>query len=177
MLLKILIPGGGWTLKFICDRMLGKLARWLRIAGYDTLYVGDLPVEIELEDDILASNFNDRILLTKDKELYRKAKSANRSVFLIKSNEVGNQLKEVESTGVRFTPVMDRCSVCNEFLRIPSEDEKWEVLKKEGIENDLAEEYELWYCEKCRKLYWKGSHWENMLKFLQKHSLKIEIDK
>lgn len=163
-------------MKFICDRMLGKLARWLRIAGYDTLYVGDLPVEKEYEDDVLASDYGDRILLTKDKELYRKAKAAKRNVFLIKSNSVGKQLKEVESIGVVFKPVMDRCSVCNGFLRKPSEEEKIEVFKKEGIDNDISKEYELWYCERCRKLYWKGSHWENMIKFLKHHRISANLN-
>lgn len=160
-------------MRFICDRMLGKLARWLRIAGYDTLYIGDLPVEKEYEDDMLASNYEDRILLTKDKELYRKAKAAKKDVLLIKSNSIGEQLKEVESIGVIFRPVMDRCSVCNEFLRKPSDEEKFEVFRKEGINNDISKEYELWYCEKCKKLYWKGSHWDNMIKFLSRHSIKF----
>lgn len=158
-------------MKFVVDRMLGKLARWLRIAGYDTLYISDLPVEKEVEDDYMAANHEDRILLTKDKNLYHKAKSVERPVVLIESNSVGEQLKEVEKIGVKFKPVMDRCSVCNEFLREPSKEEKKDVLEEEGIEEDLADIYELWYCPRCKKLYWKGSHWDNMIDFLQKHSI------
>ncbi len=158
-------------MKFMVDRMLGKLARWLRIAGYDTLYIADLPVNKEVEDDYMAANHEDRVLLTKDKDLFSRAKSVGRPVVLIESNSVGDQLKEVEKIGVKFKPVMDRCSVCNEFLREPSEEEVEEVLEEEGIEEDLAEIYELWYCPRCKKLYWKGSHWENMIDFLHKHSV------
>jgi hypothetical protein len=153
--------------------MLGKLATWLRIAGYDTLYIADLAVEKEEEDHHLAYNHEDRILLTKDKELFNRAKSTGRKVILLKSNSVAEQMKEVEKIGVKFKPVMDRCSVCNELLRKPSNEEKMEVLRREGIKEDLAEKYELWYCEKCRKLYWMGSHWENMIKFLNKHSIRF----
>ena len=158
-------------MKFICDRMLGKLSRWLRIAGYDTLYVAELGFDIKYEDDYMANNYIDRILLTKDKALYNKAISTNRKAYLVISSEVGEQLKELENLGVKFRPVMDRCSVCNRFLRIPKKEEIESVLKEQGIENDLSELYELWYCEECKKLYWKGSHWKNMLKFLEKHSI------
>jgi hypothetical protein len=146
--------------------MLGKLATWLRIAGYDTLYSGSLEVEGD-EDYCLVFNYTDRILVTKDRELYRRAKAAGRKAFLIKSDTVLEQMKEVLELGVSFEPVMDRCSVCNSLLRKPKDEEAREVLEKEGIKEDLAKKYELWYCEKCKKLYWMGSHWRNMLKFLR----------
>ncbi len=155
------------ALKFLCDRMLGKLTTWLRIAGYDTLYIGDLDVEGD-EDEFMLENFPDRILLTKDKGLYAKAVKSGRRAFLITANDVAEQMREVKALGVKFQLVMDRCSVCNTPLRKPSKEEAYEVMRREGIAEDLTKKYELWYCEKCKKLYWMGGHWRNMMRFLRK---------
>lgn len=146
--------------------MLGKLAVWLRIAGYDTLYIGDF--DCEDEDSELLKNFLDRILLTKDRGLYQKAIKNKRDVFLIVSNDVAEQMRELKKIGVNFQLLMDRCSVCNSLLRKPSSEEALEVMVREGISEDIGQRYELWYCEKCRKLYWMGSHWKNMAEFLKK---------
>lgn len=153
-------------MKFVCDRMLGKLAIWLRISGYDTLYIGDF--KIENEDDFLLKNHTDRILLTKDRNLFLKSKKFGRLVLFINSNNVADQMRELKSIGVKFQIVMDRCSVCNELLRKPSVDEAFAVLREQNLGEDLLEKYELWYCEKCRKLYWMGSHWVNMVRFLKR---------
>ncbi len=144
--------------------MLGKLATWLRLFGYDTLYAGDLEVEGD-EDFFLINEFRDRILLTRDKELYNRAKGL-RPVFLIKSDRLGDQLRELKALGIRFELKMDRCSVCNTPLRKPTREEALEVMKREGIKEDLAEKFDLWYCERCKKLYWMGGHWKNMKRFL-----------
>jgi len=149
--------------------MLGKLTTWLRIAGYDTLNVADLNVDGD-EDSYMVYNHRDRILLTKDRELYRRSKAAGRDAFLIKSDSVAGQMREVMKLGVKFNPVMNRCSLCNTLLRKPTQEEAREVMKREGLKEDLAEKYELWYCERCKKLYWMGSHWRNMLKFLERVS-------
>lgn len=153
-------------MRFICDRMLGKLAVWLRISGYDTLYIGDFATENE--DDFMIENFRDRVLLTKDRRLFTKAKKFGRDVILIKSNDVAEQMKELKAVGVKFQIVMDRCSVCNNFLRKPSKEEVLIVLKEQGLPEDMLERYELWFCENCRKLYWMGGHWVNMVRFLRK---------
>ena len=157
------------SLKFICDRMLGKLTTWLRIAGYDTLYVSDLNI-LGDEDTYMLRNHRDRILITKDRNLYARCLKAERKAILIKSDRLADQMKELQRFGVSFEPVMDRCSVCNALLRKPSAEEAARVMKREGIAENLAEKYELWYCERCDKLYWMGSHWRNMMKFLQENS-------
>jgi hypothetical protein len=154
-------------MKFICDRMLGKLATWLRISGYDTIYVGDVNITGD-EDRFMLENYTDRILLTKDRELYRRAVKAGRRAYYISSDDVAEQMRGLKRIGVVFQPVMDRCSVCNTPLRKPSEQETIEVMKREGISEDLTKRYELWYCERCRKLYWMGGHWRNMLRFLRR---------
>lgn len=156
--------------KFICDRMLGKLATWLRISGYDTLYVGDFSFDgnqRKKEDTFMLKNYTDRILLTRDRELYSRCLARKRKVFFIHSDYVADQIRELKSAGIDFKIVMNRCSVCNGILRKPEEHEVKEVLEREGISEDLSRKYELWYCPKCIKLYWMGSHWKNMVKFLK----------
>ncbi len=155
--------------KFLCDRMLGKLATWLRLFGYDTLYAGDINIDYD-EDYFLINEFRERILLTRDKELYKRAKDL-RPVFLIKSDRLEEQLKELKSLGIKFELRMDRCSVCNGILRKPTREEALEVMRREGIREDLMKRFELWYCERCKKLYWMGGHWRNMKKFLEEHGL------
>ena len=147
--------------------MLGKLAVWLRISGYDTLYIGDISVEND-EDRYMLENYTDRMLLTRDKELFKKARKIGRCAYYISKDDVAEQMKELKKIGVAFKLVMDRCSVCNTPLRKPTKDEALEVMKREGISEDLTKRYELWYCERCKKLYWMGGHWRNMARFLKK---------
>ncbi len=152
-------------MKFIADRMLGKLATWLRIFGYDTLYIGDF--DVEDEDTFLLENFTDRLLLTRDKELYDRCLKRGRKVFFVRSDSVIEQIADVRKLGISTEIRMERCSVCNSPLRRPSKDEAMEVMRREGISEDLMDRYELWYCENCRKLYWLGSHYRNMVRFLE----------
>ena len=153
-------------MKFFVDRMLGKLAIWLRIFGYDTLYIGDF--ETNDEDTFMLENYTNRILLTRDKELYERCIKKGRKAILIRSDDVLEQIRElIKSLGIKTEIRMDRCSVCNTILRKPTREEALRVMRREGIKEDLMERYELWYCEKCDKLYWMGSHYRNMVKFLK----------
>jgi len=153
-------------MKFLTDRMLGKLTNWLRISGYDTLSVAELKLDCD-EDEFMLENFADRILLTKDKKLYQKCIKKGRKVFLIKSNDIIEQMRELKNLGVKFQLVMDRCSLCNELLRKPTVEEAKEVIKKENLQENILE-LDLWYCEKCKKLYWMGGHWRNMAEVIRK---------
>ncbi|MGC8777940.1 MAG: Mut7-C RNAse domain-containing protein, partial [Candidatus Caldatribacteriaceae bacterium] len=74
--------------KFLADCMLGKLARWLRIAGYDTKY---LP-HSEDRKLIAIARFEGRVLLTKDQALFRRAKEI---AYLVQAESLGHQLKEI----------------------------------------------------------------------------------
>jgi len=151
--------------KFLTDRMLGRLTRWLRISGYDTVSISEL--DADDEDSFMLENMRDRILVTKDKSLYQKCLKNNRKAILIKSNSIEDQMRELMALGIKFQIVMDRCSICNTPIRKPTELEAKEVLRREGLPEDMLE-MDLWYCEKCKKLYWMGGHWKNMSRFLRK---------
>ena len=155
-------------MKFVCDRMLRRLATWLRLSGYDTLC--DWTCDPRKEDTFLVENFPDRILLTRDRELYERRKQRGHPAQLIRSSRVEEQMKELKKLGVRFYPVMKRCTLCNTPLRRARESEIREVAEREGLGEHILKK-DLWYCEKCRKLYWIGGHWKNMMKFLRENDL------
>jgi uncharacterized protein with PIN domain len=152
-------------MKFICDDNLGKLAKWLRTLGYDTLFSMDIE-DTELVSKALKEN---RIILSRDTKLKR-FKSAEKILLLLSSNKPLEQLKEVlkkynlkPDGKILFT----RCIVCNEVLV--------SVLKKE-VENKVPPfvfktQESFVYCSKCDKLYWGGTHVKNLKKKIVEESL------
>lgn len=143
--------------KFVADSMLGKLARWLRMSGYDVVYSNDLEDEELLE---LAAS-EGRVLLTRDRELYQRAVKRKVDVELVTSNDFVErlrQLREKRKLTIRDSPAYSRCPVCNGEL---------EKVEKKEIEGEVPEgvfeaNVDFWRCKACKKVYWKGSHWEKI---------------
>jgi uncharacterized protein with PIN domain len=157
-------------MKFIADGMLGKLARWLRLGGYDVIYIGDLAVPPHEQDDTLLhiARSEGRVLLTCDIDLYRRAKRAGISGVFIQSTNVVNQLVEVSRRGkrIRIRPENSRCPICNGLLRRANKTKIGEkvpaaVLKKYS---------EFWECKSCGKIYWPGTHWQSILEMAQQYT-------
>jgi uncharacterized protein with PIN domain len=140
--------------KFITDRMLGTLTRYLRFMGYDTTSANGLLEGDPKEDTVLLAiaNQEHRLLLTKDAELARRG---NASALLIRSDDVIEQVRQLIDLGLikRRIP-MSRCSLCNTSLR--------EAFQCEIAGADYAPKdwrgLSFYWCESCRKLYWNGSH-------------------
>jgi len=140
-------------LKFVCDRMLGTLARYLRILGYDTLY----PEESRDAELLFLAYTQGRILLTRDTRMGTRVSS---SVFVLKSAVPEEQLKKVVKKFKLETGenLFTRCLECNTPLM---EVEKKEVKGKVPPyifkhHNEFAK------CPKCKKYYWSGTHLERM---------------
>lgn len=139
-------------MRFVVDAMLGKLARWLRILGYDTLYYPSIEDHrlIELADK------SGRVLLTADRELmkYRRAEK-----FLISSDAWREQLREVTSA---FPPpdqgLFSRCLECNSAL----EEVDRETVRGEVPPHVYEEQREFARCPRCNKVYWWGTHCERV---------------
>ena len=140
-------------MQFIADNMLGKLAKWLRFMGYDTLY----PTSMEDKDLIKISRESERILLTRDKEL---AKVKNLEVLYIKSDKLEEQLEQIikdlnlKSTGQQFT----RCPECNYLLKLIDK----EQLNGKVPDGVFERQDIFWTCEKCKHHYWQGTHYEKI---------------
>lgn len=149
------------SLKFLTDGMLGKLTRWLRMLGYDTEYADNLEdkklVEIAKKED--------RILLTRDHELYRLANSKQVNAFLVEDKTRSAQLATLSHQchlSLKLDPDSSRCPKCNSII---SHTEKNSIYEK--IPSATARVYsEFWECQNCGKIYWKGAHWKKIVKTL-----------
>lgn len=140
--------------KFIADRMLGTLTRYLRFMGYDTASANGLREGDRREDTVLLemARQQHRLLLTKDTELARRG---NESAVLIRSDDVIEQVQQLIDRGlIRRRLTMSRCSLCNTPLR---EATRCEIEQTEYAPRDWRELSFFW-CRHCRKLYWNGSH-------------------
>ena len=154
--------------RFLLDSMLGSLARWLRILGYNTVYY------VDLEDDELRekAKVSNRLLLTRDVNLHQNAKKCGLKTVLIKSENTLNQLKElVESLRINLVPLNTRCPRCNGDL---------DPIEKNEVEGKVPDEsYKVfdkyWICSLCKSLYWKGSHWNQIEKTLNKIATSMSL--
>ncbi|HEX9907559.1 MAG TPA: Mut7-C RNAse domain-containing protein [Thermoplasmata archaeon] len=145
--------------RFVADHMLGSLARWLRMMGYDAVY------DKSLDDANIAklAREESRFILTRDKEL---AKESN--AFLVEPDDIDKQLGAVgQKFGLKFSEGTIRCSACNgELLDLPKEEASGKVP-----EGALANNDKFWRCSRCQKLYWKGTHWTGIMERLRKLNL------
>lgn len=145
--------------RFIVDNMLGSLARWLRMMGYDTMY------DKSLEDPDIArlAREEGRHILTRDKEL-----SSEPGAFLLEGVDLDAQLKAIATKfGLKFHDELIRCSTCNgELVDLPKDQAKGKVP---GGALEANEKF--WKCSKCEKIYWKGSHWLGINERLRKLGL------
>lgn len=142
-------------MRFICDEMLGKLARWLRVLGYDTRYFKKIDdarlVRLALEEG--------RSILTRDRRLSQLHLAAG--ALLLKSDNPLEQLQQVIShfalareAEARFT----RCLACNTLLQ---------EINREAIQDRLwpyiyQTHKEFRFCPTCNKVFWPGTHVRRM---------------
>ena len=138
--------------------MLGSMAKWLRILGYDTKYVKNM------KDEEIAkiAREEERILLTRDKKLASKFKN---SIYL-ENNGLKNQLRRIIkelALEIDDKNLLTRCIICNEKI------EKIDKEKVKGmVPEHVYESHEEFYiCPKCKRIYWIGTHFENMKKFIE----------
>lgn len=150
------------AMRFIADMMLGRLARWLRLYGYDTLY------GVEDDDEILRVALREnRIVLTRDSGLAGRAEKLGIESILLNSNSLEGQVEELRSHGVEFRelfPAKARCPKCNGPIRPASKEEV-----KGKIPESVYERYDEFYiCQNCGQIYWPGRQWREMLRIDRK---------
>lgn len=140
--------------RFLCDAMLGSLARWLRFCGYDCLYLGTEPEDAELAR---IARLEDRWLLTRDRELA----SVGPKTQMVKSGILEAQLAEVLHRHSLPAPEdleHSRCSECNGPLEEVTADEVASVVPPYVLES--AERFRR--CGDCSRVYWPGTHGEQI---------------
>ncbi len=136
--------------RLLIDAMLGKLARWLRLMGFDAAYLPDV-------DDIVLvrhARAEGRLVITRDHGL-----AARRGVeaLLIDSQDLEGQLDEVlTALGTPPPDATPRCTLCNEPLVALSRDAAEERVPPYVWRNQDT----FSQCPLCRRVYWPGTHWD-----------------
>lgn len=135
--------------------MLGRLARWLRVIGADSL---QLPVDTPDQLIVARANAEDRVVLTRDRHLLRELRPARS--FEVTSNEPLEQLAEtVRHFGLeRPLELLTRCLVCNAPLDVVPPDEAANLVPPKA--RALAGVVRRW--PSCGRVYWRGSHVRRM---------------
>ncbi len=146
--------------RFVADVMLGRLAKWLRIAGFDVLYSNRFA-----DDELVAlSAGENRILLSRDTRLL--VRNAVKQFIFLESEHIQVQIRQVfEVTRTRTLPgVLTRCLSCNDvLLEAPREGVRERVPPFVFATQALFKS-----CPRCSKIYWAGTHRQSVIRILEK---------
>ena len=145
--------------KFILDVHLGTLAKYLRMLGFDTLYRNNL----EDQEIIDLSIAEQRIILTRDLFILKNGRVTHG--YFVRETTPGKQLPEIVN---RFdlskqTMPFSRCMACNGLIEKVDKESVEEILQP----NTRKTFHDFFQCRDCKKVYWKGSHWEKMAERVQ----------
>jgi uncharacterized protein len=146
-------------MKFVSDASLGKLAKEMRVLGYDTLYYGGK----DFHELLQLARQQERVILTRNAKLTAKRLECN--IILITEDRPPLQLKELLKKGIVFLNeknLFSRCLLCNSVV---------ERIGRQEAEGKVPEfifhlHQEFYRCPRCQQIYWPGSHLERMKKRL-----------
>jgi len=147
--------------RFAVDAMLARLARWLRVLGWDTTF----QPELADPDLVLLANEQRRIVLTRDRQLLRELRP-HRS-HEVRSDDPLEQLRDVVLS-LQLAPPQElftRCTVCNSPLSEPLSPEQREVLLPPDVRELPGPARQ---CPGCGRIYWPGSHARRMRAALER---------
>lgn len=144
--------------RFVLDTHLGRLASYLRMMGFDTLYRNDYP------DDLLAeiSNQQGRILLTRDIGLLKRSLVIHG--YFVRATSPKERIVEILNRYQlhRYIQPFRHCIKCNGLVVSVEKQQISEQLP--STVNDRYDEFH--QCRACGRIYWKGSHYDHMQKFI-----------
>ncbi len=146
-------------IKFIADIMVGRLARWLRVLGYDTVYYPNgprflLPLEARREG---------RVLLTRSRRMIEE--NPDVEAYLVIPDRPRQQLIDImEAFELGTDWIFSRCTLCNRPVEIVGAEE----VKDEVPAAVLKMETRFYRCPGCGKVYWEGSHVHRFREFLER---------
>ncbi|MGH7873996.1 MAG: Mut7-C RNAse domain-containing protein [Candidatus Binatia bacterium] len=153
---------GGNEVTFAADRMLGRLAKWLRVLGFDVIY-GPHLTGYGL---IHAARAYGRIILTRDRRLKQKQPPP---FLLIASDHYRDQLRQViEAFHLEISAqVFKRCLRCNSLLE-PQSKQAVEAFVPPYV---FSTQDSFFRCSRCRKVYWPATHHQRMVTELRELGL------
>ena len=150
--------------KFIVDSNVGKLAKWLRMLGYDAVF-------FEGEDDaymIDRALKESRVILTRDTQVMKRGviTSGRLKAILIDSDQPEPQVRQVIDTlHIDFqSRPFTVCLECNN----PLEERDQEEVKERVPPYVFQTQVQYVECPTCHRIYWRGTHWQAMTKKLEK---------
>ena len=139
-------------MRFIADAMLGTLAKWLRILGYDTLF------DAGLNDHQLVrlARTENRVLLTRDRELARRR---GLHTLLVTGEHLDDQVRQVLAD-LSLVPdgAFSRCPVCNQPLEAIDRETAQTLVPAYVVQTHDS----FSRCPACQRVYWRGTHWQQM---------------
>jgi uncharacterized protein with PIN domain len=149
--------------------MLGTLAKWLRILGYDTLFDPD----IDDHQLVRLARAEGRLILTRDRELARRR---GVRVLLIASEHLDDQIRQVlADLDLEPDRSFSRCPVCNEpLVAIDRETARSRVPAYVARTQRTFRS-----CPICQRVYWRGTHWQHIneqLARLQSENASLQAD-
>jgi uncharacterized protein with PIN domain len=147
------------ALKFIADVHLGKLARLLRMLGFDTVYQNNFAQQELLN----ISHEEKRILLSRAASI---TKSSNIEYLVIAEEDPLLQVVQVIrhfNLKDQFNP-FSRCFACNGIIEIVSKETIKHLIQK----NTATYFSKFWQCQNCKRVYWEGSHFEKIRTTIQR---------
>jgi len=151
------------TPKFIVDHNVGKLARWLRLMGYDARFFdGDDDSEM-----VATAEAEGRVILSRDTRIMeRRLITGGRiKAVLIDSDQPERQIRQVVDTlglDSQFRP-FTICLECNQPLVERGKDEVAELVPPYVFKT----QNQFMQCPNCGRIYWRGTHWQAMIKKLE----------
>lgn len=151
----------GMEPRFLADNMLGKLARWLILLGYDAAWAADGRSDLELLEQ---AHREGRVFLTRDTKI---PDVAGLVKVVIREQRFEGQLRHVaRELGLRPDPAkaFTRCTYCNEPLAGLPREEALPLVPPLVRALDTP----FFRCPRCKRVYWNGTHTERVLKKLQR---------
>lgn len=150
--------------KFVVDNNVGKLARWLRMMGYDAAFFSG-------SDDsamIATARAQGRVILTRDTRIMKRRliTSGRLRAILITSDEPEQQIKQVRDAlnlELKFRP-FSLCLECNQ----PLVERSREQVKERVPPYVFKTQDKYMECPACHRLYWRGTHWQAMTRRLDR---------
>jgi hypothetical protein len=145
--------------KFVLDVHLGTLAKRLRLCGFDTFYRNNL----QDEEIINIGVAEQRTILTRDRQILKNGRVTHG--YYVRNTNPGKQLREVVARfdlNDQFLP-FTRCMDCNGLIiKVEKEDVIDQLLPK-----TRKAFHEFYRCNSCSKVYWKGSHYDKMIRIIE----------
>jgi len=145
-------------IKFIVDSNVGKLAKWLRMMGYDSLFFHSID-DARMIDIALAEG---RVILTKDTQIMRRRviTSKRLKAVLVHDDDPAQQLHQVVkelNLDCQFRP-FSRCLECNQPLMPKDREEVRDLVPLYVFQTQS----QYMQCPTCHRVYWRGTHWQAM---------------